>query len=51
MKFYVKPMLTIEALTSEERIAADKSTLGNLDPIEPEDELSIPAPDWGDLLT
>ena len=51
MKFYVKPTLTIEALTSEETIASDKSTLGLLDPIEDEDELSIPAPNWGDLLT
>ena len=50
MKSYIKPTLTIEALTSEE-IASDKSTLGLLDPIEDESELSIPAPDWGDLLT
>lgn len=51
MKLYIKPTLTIEVLTSEETIASDKSTLGLLDPIEDKSELSIPAPDWGDLVT
>ncbi len=51
MKFYEKPLMTVESLEADVQLANDSANLGELDPLNGSNgnEVSIPAPDdWFD---